>query len=186
MHRLFVALRPPEEVRDALIDTMEALDGARWQDDEQLHLTLRFVGEVDARAADDLVQTLARVPMRTFDIELDGIGHFERKGTPKAIWARIRPSPALLGLRGSVERACIAAGQRAETRAFLPHVTIARLGRGTGPIGPWLARHGILRAGWRATGFSLFESHLGQAGATYEEIVHYPAEDAEPDLPDMD
>jgi len=179
MHRLFVALRPPEEVRDALIDTMEALEGARWQDDGQLHLTLRFVGEVDARAADDLVQALARVPVQAFDVELAGIGHFERKGVPQAIWARARPSPALLALRGSVERACISAGQRAETRAFLPHVTIARLGRGTAPIGPWLARHGTLRANWRANGFALFESHLGHAGAAYEEIVHFPAPDAD-------
>ena len=49
MHRLFVALRPPEDARDALIDTMEGVEGARWQFDEQLHLTLRFAGEVNAR-----------------------------------------------------------------------------------------------------------------------------------------
>jgi 2'-5' RNA ligase len=43
-HRLFIGIRPPIPVREALIDTMEALEGARWQDDDQLHLTLRFIG----------------------------------------------------------------------------------------------------------------------------------------------
>ena len=59
MHRLFVALRPPETIRDHLIDTMEGLDGARWQSDDQLHLTLRFIGEVDAMQAEDLASALA-------------------------------------------------------------------------------------------------------------------------------
>lgn len=175
MHRLFIALRPPEPVRDVLIDTMEALDGARWQDDEQLHLTLRFVGEVEAPQAQDLAAALSRVPMEPFRVELSGLGHFERKGVPHAIWARVTPTPELAALRKSVERACRAAGLPPETRAFLPHVTIARLNRSTAPIGEWLARHGTLRASWQADGFGLFESRLSRAGATYEEIVHYPA-----------
>ena len=175
MHRLFVALRPPDHVRDALIDTMEALEGARWQDDEQLHLTLRFVGEVDRTQAEDLAGALARVRMKQFQVEIAGVGHFERKGVPHAIWARVLPSPELAALQKSVERACISAGLAAETRAFFPHVTIARLGRGTAPIGEWLARHGTLRQSWQADGFSLFESHLSRSGALYEEIEHFSA-----------
>ena len=173
MPRLFIALRPPEPVRDALIDTMEALDGARWQDDEQLHLTLRFVGEVEPPLAEDLADSLARLKAGPFTVDLAGVGHFARKGVPQAIWARALPSPELLALRTNVERACLAAGLPPERRAFLPHVTIARLNRGTAPIGDWLARHGTLRASWHAEAFSLFESHLGHAGASYEEIVRY-------------
>lgn len=175
MHRLFVALSLSEPVRDALVDTMEALEGARWQDDEKLHLTLRFVGEVDRRQAEDLAQALARVAMQPFAVELAGMGHFDRRGVPTAIWARALPSPGLLELRMGVERACLSAGLPAETRAFRPHVTIARLGRGSGSIGPWLARHGTFSARWQADGFALFESHLGRAGARYEEVARYPA-----------
>ena len=56
MPRLFVAIRPPQRVRDALLDTMGGIDGARWQDDDQLHLTLAFVGDVDSRQTDDLLE----------------------------------------------------------------------------------------------------------------------------------
>ena len=87
MHRLFVALAPSEPVRDALIDTMEALDGARWVDEENLHLTLRFVGEVGAHTARDLADSLARVSFRPFEVDLAGVGHFVRKGAAQAIWA---------------------------------------------------------------------------------------------------
>ena len=52
MHRLFVAIRPPERVRDLLIDAMDDSPDFRWQDDQQLHLTLRFVGEVERRTLD--------------------------------------------------------------------------------------------------------------------------------------
>ena len=175
MPRLFIALTPPEPVRDALIDTMEALDNARWQDDEQLHLTLRFVGEVDRRQAEDLAAALLRIAFGPFSVMLSGVGHFARKGIPTAIHAVALPSPELLALRRQVERACLAAGLPPETRAFTPHVTIARLNRSAAPIGAWLARHGTLRASWRAEAFALFESRLGRSGASYEEVVRYAA-----------
>jgi 2'-5' RNA ligase len=173
-HRLFIALQPPLAVREALIDTMEALDGARWQDDEQLHLTLRFVGEVERPVADDLAAALASIAWPSFEVALEGVSHFERKGVPSAIWARVLPTPELTGLRMKIERACDVAGLGRETRRFTPHITIARLGRHTGPIAPWLARHSGLQATWRADGFSLFESHLLASGALYEVAAHYP------------
>ena len=61
MHRLFVAIRPPEPIRDLLGDAMDDSADFRWQDDEQLHITLRFVGEVERPVADDLADALARV-----------------------------------------------------------------------------------------------------------------------------
>jgi 2'-5' RNA ligase len=94
-HRLFIGIRPPAHVREALIDTMEALEGARWQDDEQLHLTMRFVGEVEREAANDLAAALASIALPSFELELEGVSHFERKGMPTAIWARVRPAPEL-------------------------------------------------------------------------------------------
>lgn len=175
MPRLFIALRPPEPVRDALIDTMEALDGARWQDDEQLHLTLRFLGEVDRHAAEDLAAALARLAFRPFTVTLAGVAHFARKGRPTATHALAKPSPELLALRAAIERICIATGLPPETRAFAPHVTIARLDRSAALIGGWLARHNTLAASWTAEAFSLFESRLTPAGASYEEVVRYPA-----------
>ena len=174
-HRLFVGIRPPEIVRDALIDTMEALEGARWQDEAQLHVTLRFIGEVERPLANDLADELGAIPWPDFPLEIDGVSHFQRKGNPTAVWARILPSEALEGLRQKIERACERVGLERETRRFTPHITIARLGRNSAGLGSWLASHGGLRAGpWPAERFILFESHLSPSGAHYEVVAEYP------------
>ena len=178
-HRLFIGIRPPEPVRDALLDTMEALEGARWIDEDNLHLTLRFVGEVERPAANDLAEALGRIEWPRFDLRIEGVGAFDRNSRhhswPHAVWARVPPTDALEGLRQKVERACDVAGLGRETRRFTPHVSLARLNRSTGEIGDWLAAWGDLAAGpWAVDEFVLFESHLGHTGAHYEEVVRYP------------
>ena len=174
MHRLFIALRPPREVRDALLDAMDGVDGARWQSDDQLHLTLRFAGELEGPQAEDLADALGRVAAPPFDLALRGVGHFERKGIPHALWAAAAPSEALGVLQRRVERACRSAGLPPETRKFTPHVTLARLNRSSGPIGGWLSAFGDLRSGpWRVTEFILYESHLGHTGPFYEQVMAF-------------
>ena len=173
-HRLFVGIRPPPPIRDMLIDRMEALDGARWQDDDQLHVTLRFIGEVDARMADDLVASLDSVESLPFPLSLAGVGHFERKGRAHTLWVGLGESEDLRRLQGRVEAACRRAGVPPETRKFAPHITIARLNGGTAPIGPWIARYGDLASQpWIVDAFTLFESHLGTSGALYEPVRRY-------------
>jgi len=174
-HRLFVAIRPPAPVRDALIDAMEGVEGARWQDEDALHLTLRFVGEVDRPAANDLASHLGQIESPPFDLRIAGVGTFERKGMPHALWARVTPAEPLEVLRQKVERACDLAGLGRETRRFTPHITLARLNRSSGAIGGWLAARGDLAAGrWRVEDVILYESHLGHAGAYYEAVARYP------------
>ena len=114
MPRLFVGLRPPSPVRDALLDAMEGIENARWQDDDQLHVTLRFVGEVDERTADDLVDALAAIRLERFSSAIEGTGFFERKGVPSAVWARVLPSDALSRLQRRIERACRSVDLEAE------------------------------------------------------------------------
>jgi RNA 2',3'-cyclic 3'-phosphodiesterase len=173
-HRLFIAIRPPETVRDALIDAMEGLEGARWLGEDQLHLTLRFLGEVDSPAANDLAAALGRIRGEPFELRIAGVGVFDRRGRPSAIWARVLPSASLEALRQKVERACESAGLGRETRRFTPHITLARLGRSSGDIGAWLAAHGDLAAGpWQAENFVLYESRLGHEGAHYEAVAAY-------------
>jgi RNA 2',3'-cyclic 3'-phosphodiesterase len=76
MHRLFVALRPPPAIRDMLIDTMGGVPGARWQDDEQLHITLRYIGEVDRRMGEDVAHALAGIHGVPLSLSIAGIGSF--------------------------------------------------------------------------------------------------------------
>ena len=173
-HRLFIAIRPPEEVRDSLVDAMEGIEGARWVDEENLHLTLRFIGEVERPAANDLAAALGRIEWPRFALRVEGIGHFTRKGQATALWARVLASGPLEGLRQKVEAACEAAGFGRETRRFTPHITLARLNRSSGPIGGWLSLFGDLRAGpWNVTEFILYESHLGHTGAFYEPVMAF-------------
>jgi RNA 2',3'-cyclic 3'-phosphodiesterase len=178
MHRLFVALRPPEAIRDPLIDTMEGVEGARWQADEQLHLTLRFVGEVDRAQANDLASALETVRAPRFTLDLRSVGTFERKGRVGSLWAGVEESEPLNILQRRVERACRAAGLEPVTRKFVPHVTIARVNSSTGPIGGWLAQHARLALPvWQVETFHLYESRLDAGGAHYEPVVAFPLTD---------
>ena len=177
-HRLFIGIRPPAPVRDALLDTMEALEGARWVDEANLHLTLRFVGDVERPAANDLAEALGQIDWPRFTLRIAGVGAFERSSRhgsrPHALWARVPLADPLEGLRQKVERACDVTGLGRETRRFTPHITLARLNRSAGMIGAWLATWGDLAAGpWTVEEFLLFESHLGHTGAFYEVVARY-------------
>src|SRR3990170_7248341 len=97
MHRLFVAVRPPEEVRDPLIDAMDDSPELRWVGDDQLHLTLRFIGEVERPLADDIALALGRVRFDRFDLSVAGAGMFaQRHGG--ALWAAVRPKAPVAAL----------------------------------------------------------------------------------------
>ena len=174
MTRLFVALRPPAGVRDALIDTMDGIDGARWQDEDQLHLTLRFVGEVDPPLAEDLAAALRGIDAAAFELGLTGVGHFQTRGRPTALWARPVVSAALTDLQHKIERVCQRVGLEPEHRKFTPHITLARLNRTAGPMGSWLAVHGALRSEtWMVDEFRLYESTLTAGGSEYAPVVSY-------------
>ena len=175
MHRLFVALRPPAPIRDNLVDSMEGLDGARWQGDDQLHLTLRYIGEVERPFANELAEALQSIEMESFEVSLRGTGVFRRKGRAHTLWAAVEPQPQLLRLQRKVERACQAIGLEPEHRKFMPHVTIARLNASSAPVDSFVTSHADTRFGsWQADSFGLFESHLRSTGSLYREVVTYP------------
>jgi 2'-5' RNA ligase len=174
MHRLFVAIRPPEHIRDLLIDAMDDSPDFRWQDDEQLHLTLRFVGEVDRPVADDLAAALGGIHTSPFQLRIAGIGRFEQRSSG-ALWAAVEPKAPLAALAAKVERVCLAVGLEPERRAFHPHITLARWkGRRSREVAGFLERKGRLSSPpFDVTEFILFESRLSRHGAHYEEVASY-------------
>ena len=129
MHRLFVALKPPPKMRDALLALMGGVANARWQTGEQLHLTLRFVGEVDRHQAEDIAAALGSVHHPALTLMLEGAGQFDRKGRTDTLWVGVSPQDAVKLLHNKIDRALQRVGVPPETRAFLPHITIARFGR---------------------------------------------------------
>lgn len=174
MHRLFVAIRPPASVRDHLLDTMEGLDVARWQGDEQLHLTLRFIGAVETPLANDLAAALEQVSAEPFDLALEGAGQFDKKGRTHTLWAGVSPSPGLLALQRKVEQACQRCGLEPEHRRYAPHITVARMSAATALVEPWLAQYRqLVSPPWQVDEFRLYESTLSGSGAHYEPVMRY-------------
>jgi RNA 2',3'-cyclic 3'-phosphodiesterase len=178
MHRLFVALRPPPGIRESLADLMDGVPGARWQDDEQLHLTLRFIGAVDRPVAEDIAAALAAVQAPAPTVTLNGVGRFDHRGRTEALWAGVGPHDALAALHRKVDQAIVRAGLEPERRAYLPHLTVARLPRAAGAeieVEAWLAHHaGLTSDPFALPHLILYESHLGRAGASYEAIARWP------------
>lgn len=174
MHRLFVAIRPPAPVRTRLLTLMGGVAGARWQDDEQLHLTLRFIGEVDRRRAEDVDAALGGVLHAPFELTLEGVRSFERRGAPTVLWAGVAPQEPLRSLHKKTDQAIARTGLDAEHRAYQPHITLARLPRGAGGIGPFLeAAGGLSGPAFAVEDFCLYESRLTPAGAAYTILERY-------------
>lgn len=125
MLRLFVGLRPPAAIRAQLLALMGGIPGARWQDEEQLHITLRFIGDVDERAAEDAALALSSVRWPPLEAALDGVGTFDKRGRVHTVWAGLRLREGLAGLHRKIDQALVRAGQAPERRAYLPHITLA-------------------------------------------------------------
>src|SRR4051812_13408366 len=126
MIRLFVALPLPEDVTDSLLALEQGVPGARWSTREQLHLTLRFIGEVDGRDASAIDETLAAISAPPFTLQLKGVGAFGGKN-PRALWAGVAANEALIHLQRKIESTIQRLGFHAEKRKYTPHVTLARL-----------------------------------------------------------
>lgn len=171
--RLFVALLPPAAIRARLLDTMEAVAPARWQDDDQLHATLRFLGEVDTRQAEDIAAALGAVHAAAPQVRIAGVGRFA-----DTLWAGLAPTEPLAALHRKVDHACVRAGLAPERRAYLPHITLARFARsaaGDTSIERWLAAHaGLCSEPFTLSHLILFESTLGRGGACYEPLMRWP------------
>ena len=175
MHRLFVAIRPPEQIIDLLIDAMDDGPDFRWQDEEQLHLTLRFVGEVDRPIANDLADALGKVANPPLELSIAGVGRFEQRNSG-ALWAGVEPRAPVAALAAKIERVCQSVGLEPERRAFHPHITLARWkGRRTREVQDFLERKRALSSDpFTADEFILFESRLSRHGAHYEPVASYP------------
>jgi 2'-5' RNA ligase len=168
MHRLFVGIRLPQPVRAHLLAIMGGVGGARWQTEDQLHLTLRFIGEVDRHQAADIDAALASILHPPFEVALAGGGSFEHRGQPAILWAGVTPQAPLKSLHKKIDQAIVRTGVESEGRAYHPHITLARLPRGAPPVGHFIETSGgIAGHTFRVDEFCLLESSLTPAGAVY-------------------
>ena len=176
MIRLFVALELPLEVRERLAALAWPIAGAHWVGQENLHLTLRFIGDVDEGQAADIDDGLARIHGDGFALTLEGAGQFGSGRGAHILWAGVGGGTSWHRLQAKIERAVVGAGMAPERRKFHPHVTLARLRRAkVAKIDDFVAGHGGLALGpIPMESFALMSSHLGRHGAEYTTEVRYP------------
>jgi 2'-5' RNA ligase len=175
--RLFVALPIPRNVAQSIMLIQGGVPGARWQTTEQLHVTLRFIGEVDGREAAMLDDALAGIEAPAFDLQLHGVGQFGNK-QPHALWAGIRKSEALEHLQRKVDTAIRRVGQPQDAYKFTPHVTVARLRNPESrKMIEWLADHALFTSPEiHVDAFHLYSSRLTSDGSVYAVEREYPLE----------
>lgn len=173
--RLFVAILPTEPVRATLTGLLDGVARAHWTPPRQLHLTLRFLGDVTRNDRETIEQALATVRVKPFFIAVRGAGRFPPRGRPSVIWAGLEEHPHLHQLRQQIDDSLLAARVRFELRPFVPHITVARTGSAApGAVEQWLKRHRKFEGpAWRVDAFHLFSSELGPAGAEHHALRSY-------------
>ena len=182
MPRLFVGLNLPEDVKDRLLSLQGGVPGARWQERDQLHLTLRFIGDVEEPDILELINGLGALEMAPFPMHLSGSGQFGDK-RPHVIWAGVAENEELRRLAAKVEQVVQRAGFPPETRKYYPHVTLARLKNpSTERVFRYVADHSLFRTHtFDVSEFHLFESHLGSAGAIYQIVASFALDRSAPE-----
>ena len=175
MIRLFTAIEIPESVRLRLSLLQGDVPGARWVPLENLHLTLRFIGEVDHAIARDVDDVLAEIRTPSFSLGLKGVGEFGRKEA-RSLWAGVSDGQALQHLAAQIESALQRMGLPAETRKYSPHVTLARLKKvPVGEIQTFLAAHALFQSEpFEVKAFTLFSSQQTAKGSRYRTESVYP------------
>lgn len=175
MPRLFSGIEIPAEIAERLTVLQGGLEGARWVDPENYHITLRFIGDVDGSTAERFSEALADIVAPRFLLTLDGLGSFGR-GRPRAVWAGVAPCDELNTLNRAHENAAIRAGIEAESRNFHPHVTLGRMrGVKAGDVATYLSYNGaFLSAAFPITRFVLFSSRESRGGGPYVVERAYP------------
>ncbi|MBT6095762.1 MAG: RNA 2',3'-cyclic phosphodiesterase [Rhodospirillaceae bacterium] len=172
--RLFVGIALPADIRLALSSLCSGLAGARWVKPENMHMTLRFIGEADSGMAADLDTELSDIHVPAFDLRLTGIGNFSKRSRLRALWAGVETSAALIHLQHKVEQAAVRAGFPPEGRKFTPHVTLARFKGQHVKLGEYLEANGVFSsAPFPIEAVTLFESHLGHGGSHYVALNEY-------------
>jgi 2'-5' RNA ligase len=167
--RLFVAIDPPQDIRDQLSLLCCGLPDARWTPPEQLHLTLNFIGEVEGSVFLDIREALSEISVPQLSLQLQGLGFFPPRGQPRVVWAGVEKNASLQLLQRKITTRLFHLGLEPDNRKFSPHITLARLQQTPATkVGKYLERNGFFRTlPFRVDHFSLYSSLLGRKGATH-------------------
>ena len=182
--RVFCAIELPPQVRARVVDHVSHLRAsaptarASWARDEALHITLKFLGEIDShhvralsKAADNATQNV-----QPFSVALENTGTFPAHGAPRVLWIGITdPSGNLAKLQQSLEGECATEGFTREERTFHPHLTIARQRAPQGARTPSVLQHDVpfARVEFLVNELVVIRSELGHGGSRYTSLSRH-------------
>ena len=169
MPRLFIAVDLPDTINENLEAMFYGIPGARWVALDQLHLTVRFIGDVDGALFHDIKNTLEEVNIPPFDLQLKGVGHFPPRGTPRVIWVGLKKSEPIQLFRKKIDTALFKIGLEPERRKFSPHITLARLKNSPiQKVANFLSGNGLFsQEPFQVDDFKLYSSTLTSKGAIH-------------------
>ena len=147
-------------------------------EDSQIHLTLRFIGEVSKDGADQIMKALKQVKGRPFSLRMKSVGFFPPRKEPRILWAGIAENEELLRLQNRIERAVVSAGIDNDERKFHPHVTLARLhATPSRHVARFVTGNSLfMTEEFSISSFHLYESTSGKEGAIHAKVADYRLE----------
>jgi RNA 2',3'-cyclic 3'-phosphodiesterase len=175
MIRLFIGVDPPDIIKDQILLLNGGIAAARWQRREQLHMTLRFIGEVNRHTADDVAAAMAGISHPKTECRLDGTGTFDKMGKIHTLFVRLTPEAPLRALHNKVDQALTRIGIATDSRSFTPHITVARLNHRRGDLAGFMMQSGgVLSAPFMIDTICLYQSTLAHGGSVYDILERYP------------
>jgi RNA 2',3'-cyclic 3'-phosphodiesterase len=170
MQRLFVAINLPDAVKNTLGALCTNVPGAKWVKHPQMHLTLRFIGDVDDQQSEAIKSGLDSLQAAPFEMRLEGVGQFPARGKPRVLWVGVKAPPVLSDLQQQVNTTLDRVSLTPEDHPFSPHITLARFK--TPPPQDNMRQFFTKNADFktepfRVETFILFSSELRSEGAVY-------------------
>lgn len=179
--RLFTGIALPEEIErrfEQLLGRLRpAAPAQSWSPVENLHVTIKFIGELGEARLPELKQALASLPAAAPEIALHGLGWFPNPHHPRVLWGGVQADPALSDLATAANQALVPLGIAAETKPYAPHLTLARIKTNEGlvPLRQAIAQLDSLEFGrFRPAQFHLYLSRPGPRGSVYSKLASFP------------
>jgi 2'-5' RNA ligase len=180
--RAFIAIDLPDSIHSALVEKQAALrpacPDARWTRPEGIHLTLKFLGQINDVQVERVTGALASLGrFEAFWVEVKGFGFFPDARRPRVFWVGLEAPPELSELATRVEALMEGIGFPREQRVFTPHLTLARfqVPRPQPALRELLNQQGELDLGrFEVSELFLFESKLSPRGAEYRKVARFP------------
>ena len=181
--RCFIAIEIPETIKKSIADIIESLkksgSDVKWVSDENIHITLQFLGETEEALIPDIKGALYKIlaPYSPFYIKIADVGCFPSGKRPRVIWVGIEESQALINLYEDISSEMVKFGYKKEERGFTPHVTIGRV-KSNRNLGELLRRLDEFTVtdfpDFEVQNIKLMKSELKPSGAKYYSLAEIP------------